>query len=199
MGGRDHSFELNRTVTLAMDVAHVDVTNMGMFLKGAVIADNGGIGIRKTFTVKRGLRYCVGDVKITNLVLQNLEGTVTYQVDLNYDPDLEVGSFLIQENQVNAASTIVDGGKVVAIYDCPGKNIVVPFTKQAEEYALRFEGMNTAEGDLPVILECFRVSQGVVYSLAQISSSAEPVAVTGALLKQEFMPEGEQYFREIMV
>ncbi len=84
--------------------------------------------------------------------LTNVAGTTTYVAGTDYEVvDLAAGMVKI------LAGAITDGLDVRANYAVGASETVAAFGTPNTEYWLRFNGLNSAEDDNPVIIDCFKV------------------------------------------
>lgn len=100
----------------------------------------------------------------TNLILNNINissftgltdegGTVAYVAGTDYEViDLAAGMIRIIEG-----GAITNGSVVEASYSAGTYETVAAFAKPNTEYWLRFNGLNTAEENNPVVIDCFKV------------------------------------------
>jgi hypothetical protein len=68
-------------------------------------------------------------------------------------------------------------------------------TEGFQEYALRFEGLNTAESNEPVLIEVFRISADILKELALISDKVQAFELAGSVLLDNTRPTGSKFFK----
>jgi hypothetical protein len=71
--------------------------------------------------------------------------------------DYEIVDLAAGMIRILPGSTIVEGATVRANYICGASETVAAFGQTNTEYWLRFNGLNSAENDNPVIIDCFKV------------------------------------------
>lgn len=93
-----------------------------------------------------------------------------------------------------------DGVALTADYSYAAQYLVNALTVAAPERYLRFEGLNTADGNNPVVVEVFKFSISPTAELALISG--EEIAsfeLTGNVLADPLQASGSQYFRQTLL
>lgn len=69
------------------------------------------------------------------------------------------------------------------------------FTTGIPELYLRFEGLNTAENNAPVVVEVFKFSTDPTQDFSLISDSLQQFVLSGSILKDSLQPTGSQYYK----
>lgn len=104
---------------------------------------------------------------------------------------------------VTTAKVITATGTPKAVYD--GMAILLDYTYAAQfqidaltqpssELFMRFEGLNTAEGNSPVIVEVFRFLTDPLKELSLISDTVQQFVLEGSVLADVTRPTGSKYF-----
>lgn len=84
-------------------------------------------------------------------------------------------------------------------YTFAGQQIVDALTQASQEHFLRFEGLNTADGNRPVVIEVFRTQFDAVKELDLISDALQNITLEGSMLYDTLQTSGSKFFREIML
>lgn len=85
--------------------------------------------------------------------LTDVGGATTYVDGTDYEViDLAAGMI-----KILSGGAITDGQDVEANYATGDSEVVSAFSQPNKEYWLRFNGLNTAENNNPVIIDCFKV------------------------------------------
>ena len=84
--------------------------------------------------------------------LTDQTATTTYVENTDYTMDLASGFIYFLDT-----ATFTDGDTLIANYEAGASEIVSAFSKPNTEYWLRFNGLNTAENNNPVIIDVFKV------------------------------------------
>lgn len=111
-----------------------------------------------TITAENQIAYLgklliLNNINVTSFTsLTNVAGTTTYVPGTDYEVvDLAAGMIKI------LTGAITDGSDVRANYTVGTSETVAAFGSPNTEYWLRFNGLNSAENNNPVIIDCFKV------------------------------------------
>ncbi len=97
---------------------------------------------------------------------------------------------------ITGGLVIVEGAEVNVAYTREAQEIVEALTEGAKDVFVRFEGLNTADENKPVVIEAFRVSVDPLQELALISDTFQQFEVEGSVLADATRPSGtSQYFK----
>lgn len=89
---------------------------------------------------------------------------------------------------------------VMIVKGASGRQVSVEALTQApQEFFLRFEGLNTASGNDPVIIEVFRFAVDPLKELLMIADDLQQFVLEGSVLADSSRPTGSKYFREKML
>lgn len=93
-----------------------------------------------------------------------------------------------------------DGVALTADYSYAAQFLVNALTTAAPERYLRFEGLNTTDGNNPVVLDVFKFSIDPAAELALITAEgASQFEITGNVLADALVASGSQYFRQTLL
>ncbi|MGH8615856.1 MAG: hypothetical protein ACREYF_28555 [Gammaproteobacteria bacterium] len=93
-----------------------------------------------------------------------------------------------------------DGVALTTDYSYAAQYLVNALTTAAPERYLRFEGLNTTDGNNPVVLEVFKFSIDPAAELALITAEgASQFEITGNVLADALVSSGSQYFRQTLL
>jgi hypothetical protein len=92
--------------------------------------------------------------------------------------------------------TFFDGIALEVDYSYADQNQVEALTKGSQEKFMRFEGLNTADTNQPVIIEVFKFSVDPLKELAMISDTVQQFVLEGNVLADPLRTSGSKYFRE---
>ena len=102
--------------------------------------------------------------------------------------------------------TYTSGGKVIpdgaacdADYDYAAQNRIDALTEAAQERYLRFEGLNTADGFNPVVVEIFKFLVDPLAELALIGDEIGQFEMAGSALADPLQPTGSQFFKATLL
>ena len=95
---------------------------------------------------------------------------------------------------------VFDGDTTIAVdYTSSQQVIVDSLTVAATEKYLRFEGLNTADGNKPVVVEVFRFLTDPLKQLSLISDKVQEYDLEGTVLLDTTQTTGSKYFRQTML
>ena len=97
------------------------------------------------------------------------------------------------------ATVTVEGDEVAAAYDYGAQQQVDALTEGSVERWLRFEGLNTADGNEPVVVELFRFEMDPASERALIQDDFATMTLTGTLLVDSTKTTGSKFFRETLL
>lgn len=84
---------------------------------------------------------------------------------------------------------------VLASYTYASHNKINGLTQSAPELYLRFEGLNTAEGNSPVVIEVFKFAPDPTQNLALIGDTVQQMVIIGSVLRDLKQTSGSQYYK----
>lgn len=131
--------------------------------------------------------WVLKNAKITTLTVKDSAVTpATVALNTNYTVDLETGVI-----------TLVNVGSFTqpfkASYTPTAIDIVAFFSQPVTEVALRFEGVNTADGNKKVIAEFYKVSVDPTAEFPLIHEEAGQTKLSGNLLIDATKPASDQF------
>lgn len=87
-----------------------------------------------------------------------------------------------------------DGMSLTVDYTYADQTQVDALTEGASELYMRFEGLNTADENSPVVVEVFRFLTDPLKELALISDAVQQFVLEGSVLADTTRPSGSKYF-----
>lgn len=149
----DLKIETSKEATINIQLESFDKDNLALALFGTSTLIAGATVSGETLIGYVGKTTPLANINLTTFTsLTNAGGTTTYVLGTDYTVNLATGSISIPRT----GSTITDGSSLRANYVCGNSEKVSAFTKVNKEYWLRFEGLNTAESNNPVVLDMYR-------------------------------------------
>lgn len=128
--------------------------NLSRLTFGRVTQNNTVTVTGETHNVEVGKYLHLNNINVTNFVSLLSSGGATLNVDVDYEV-LDLASGLIRILPTTTA--IADQDIVTANYIAGQSETIAAFGVTNTEYWLRFNGLNSAEYDNPVIIDCFKV------------------------------------------
>lgn len=151
-GLTDLVIETTKEATLMLTLESFDKDNLALALYGTSTAVAGATISSETVLGYVGRHVPLANINLTSFTsLTNAGGGTTYVRDEDYSVDLKSGMLSIPNG-----STIADTSSLRANYVCAAHEKVAAFTRTNKELWLRFDGLNTAEEDAPVVIDIYR-------------------------------------------
>jgi hypothetical protein len=112
-------------------------------------------------------------------------------IDVDYEINLEAGSVKWLTDQ-SANLNIVTSLTYAA------HEVVDPLVNGFTELYMRFEGLNTADSNKPVVVEIFKFSTDPLKELALISDGVQQFVLEGNVLADPLQTSGSKFFKVMM-
>lgn len=163
------SFVTENAITVDMTLHQISPANLARVLYGSVTSTDAGTFTGKSLgaAVVAGDEISLGYLSVSDVVITDSAGTPATLVegtDYTVDPTfgrvtiLDVGSY----TQPFLAAGAFDATQAVGM-----------FTAGQQKYALRYEGVNLAEGNTPVVVDLYKVAPDPLQELALITSGTD--------------------------
>lgn len=181
--------EVNVTLDFTLESFDRENFAIGLYGNSALVA----AGTVTDESVKGYIGYWmpVANIAITNLVLTTADGLTTYVEGTDYSVNEDAGSFRVTEG-----GGIAEGAELLADYDYGEQdNIDALMTSSAPDRYFRFEGLNTAEEDKPVIIDLFKVNTQPLAALALIQDELGAMEINSKVLSDPLRATGSKFFR----
>jgi len=192
--------EVNATVN--MTIESLSQENLALGLYGTTTDVAQGTASEKTFaSVKLGQIYSLDKIKVSTVSAEaNPSGTpTTLTVNENFRVNEDAGSIYFmtaaEQTAAGAAETLTDEDEVKVTFDHAAQKQMDALTTGQPERWLRFEGLNTADGNKPVVIDVFRFAADPLQELAMINEELANIAVEGSALADQKRTTGSKYFR----
>lgn len=92
-----------------------------------------------------------------------------------------------------------EGQALSADYDYADQYLVDAMTEGAQEMYMRFEGLNTADSNNPVVVEVFKFSVDPLKELSLIGDGIGQFTLEGSVLADPLQPTGSQFFKQTLL
>lgn len=193
--------EVKASASMVME--NFNAANMALALRGESTNVAAGAVTDEPGKFAAGMVMPLDRIKVTSLVVkkastvlvQYVAGTGT-AVDgaWDYKANLDAGSIMWAPVPVTAL--LVDGDVITSSYTAAAQKVVDALTKSSSEKFLRFEGLNTADGNDPVVVEAFRFLLDPAKEYNLITDAVQKFTLDGSLLFDADQT-GSNYFRQI--
>ena len=158
-------------------------------LRGETVTIAGGSVTGEAVTVYLGKISSLKNLKVSAVVVKN--GAATLVDGTDYEVNLEAGSLKFAP----AITGLLDGGVVTVDYTFATQVKVDALTAPTSELYMRFEGLNTAEGNVPVVVEVFKFLTDPLKELALISDAIQQFTLEGSVLSDSLRATGSKFFQ----
>ena len=150
----DKVIERGLKVEMTMTMDSMASANLARMVFGTVTTDSAATITAETHKAYIGKYLIVKNINVQTFTsLTDVGGATTYVAGTDYEViDLAAGMILILEG-----GAITDGQELEANYTTGDSEVVSAFSQPNTEYWLRFNGLNTAENNNPVVIDCFKV------------------------------------------
>jgi hypothetical protein len=189
--GIDKEITQEVVVTIAMTMESINDDNLALALYGTNAAVVGASISDELVTAYHDKWVSLAHIKVSAVVVgDDATPTTTYVEGVDYELNAETGSI-----KVLSTGTIVDLAVVFVDYDHAGYDqIEAIISSAAPERWIRFEGLNTADGDNPVVIDIYKASIQPLAELALINEELAEMAVEASALTDSTRAVGSQYF-----
>jgi formyltetrahydrofolate synthetase len=162
--------------------------NLADALRGSSAAVVAGSVTDAPIKARLGKIVALEHVKVSTVAVK--DGATPLVSGTDYTVNEEAGS-------VKFASTITgvtDGDALTVSYSYAAQTKVDALTEGAKELYMRFEGLNTAEGNDPVVVEVFKFLTDPLKELALISDAIQQFTLEGSVLADPTKTTGSKFF-----
>lgn len=180
----NHRLGKKKTATTTIVADEWDMENLALVLYGEIIRETGGTVTAESLpTVEVGLKYLFQHTNVSSVVItDSTPVTAKTLASSQYSVHGPGGSIVVNDKTTGGA--YVEPFKAAYTYGAADK--VGMFTQPVPEVWLRFEGVNTADNNKPVIVDLFKVQLDPTRQLDLITDSYGTFELVGnALLDSE--------------
>lgn len=187
--GMDVSFKLHSTM---------DDDNLAMAMRASYEKKNAGTVTDEAHLAFAGCIVPTRYISITDdntLIVKSGDGLTTYDKGDDYTV-YDHGIEIVEGGAIGTADT----GSGVAIkiaYGYAAQTIFQGLTEAAADYCLRFEGMNTADDNKPVVVEVFKVGTDVLKQFGMIVDKSTPFEISGSAIMDTSRTTGSKFYELI--
>jgi len=200
--GTDLRKEKETKVSIKMTAQNFVRDVLAMFTRGTSTPVDAGEVTAGEVVCMLGKVMPLPHIKVSDVVLKKGEATLTAYVDDDtpYDYQLNADAGSIRFAAVPATSGLKDEDELSIAYDYAAQAQVDSLTTGAVARFLRFEGLNTADSNQPVVVEAFRCQFDPAKVLSLISDeTVQSFELEGSILADLTRATGSKYFRERML
>lgn len=150
----DKVIERGLKVEMSMTIDSSASDNLARMVFGTVTIDAAATITSEAHKAYLGKMLILNNINVQTFTsLTDAGGGTTYVAGTDYEViDLAAGMIKILNG-----GAITEGQDVEANYETGESEVVSAFSQPNTEYWLRFNGLNTAENNNPVVIDCFKV------------------------------------------
>lgn len=150
----DKVIERGLKVEISMTIDSMASENLARMVFGKVTTDAAATVTAETHLAYPGKKVILDNINLTSFdLLTDAGAATTYVAGVDYEIiDLAAGMI-----RILVGGAITEGQEIEANYAHGASETVAAFGQPNIEYWLRFNGLNTAEENNPVIIDCFKV------------------------------------------
>lgn len=183
--------------TLTMTVENFIATNLATALRGTsttIPAETTTPYNFNTGVAVEGAVLALPHVDVNTVVVKDVTDTTTYVLDTDYRLNAAAGSI-----EVIAGAGITTDDVLHISYKYGAQELVDAMDAAATEKYMRFEGLNTADGNNPVVVEVFRFLADPLRELALIGDGIGQFVLEGNILADNNQVSGSKYFKQMLL
>jgi hypothetical protein len=197
--GTDLRKEKETKVSIKMTCQNFVRDVLAMFTRGASTDVSASSVEDAALVCRLGKVVPLNHLKISNVVIEKSAAALVAYVDdetpYDYKVNTEAGS--VQFAATPATSGLTDGDDLTISYDYEAQALVNSLTTGAVARFLRFEGLNTADSNKPVVVEVFKAQFDPAKVLSLISDeTVQSFELEGSVLADLTRSSGSKYFRQ---
>lgn len=189
--GIDKEIVQEVNVTIAMTMENLNKENLALTLYGTEASVVGASPTDELVELFHDKWQRLENIKVSAVVVgDDAVPTVTYIEGTDYELNTETGSLLAL-----STGAITDGQVVFVDYTHAGYDQIEGITSSlAPERWIRFEGLNTADLDNPVVIDVYKGSIQPLAELALINEELSEMAIEITALSDPTRSSGSAYF-----
>lgn len=193
----DAVLQTKTTVGVSMTIDNLSKENLALMSQGSSATVAAGSVTNEAVTAYLAKTVALAHPNVSTVVVTNVAGTTTYVAGANYTVNAEAGSINILNAaaQAAAANPITDLQVLHIDYSYTAYDTVDAFTSAAPERWIRFEGLNTADSNKPVIVDIFKFQFAPFAELLLINDTFAEFVVEGEALSDSTKTTGSKHYR----
>jgi len=179
------------SVSMSMTMESLSKENLALALYGTESLVSAGTVTDEAITAVVDKWVGLNYINISSVVVTDSTGTTTYTEGTDYEVNAAAGSI-----KVLSAGSIADGDSLLVDYSYTDQDAIEAVTSGTPPIKwVRFEGLNTADTDKPVVIDLYKVSVQPLAELALIGDEITQMAVEAKVLSDSTKTTGSKYFK----
>lgn len=197
----DLTLSTETNVTFSASLESMSSDNLAYALRGtkAAVAAGSVVAGPGAGTAKLGKIGPTGHIQITSLLITNVAAVLTYVLGDNYTVDEASGSYYLmttaEQTAASAANLIAEDEVLEVGYSFADQVTTDALTGASEVRWIRFEGLNTAKDNEPVVVDIFKMEADLLSELSLISDEVNSFDLTGTVLSDATRVSGSKHFK----
>lgn len=176
LGGGTHA-EMRRVtgVKFKAKLADLNIVNMARAVLGTISPQDAGTVVDAAHTVKLGGLIPLLHINVTSLVIK--KGATAVASSGNFD--LYPEGIWVRPDAVG----LTEDDAITVSYSYADQVVIEALTAKVAELTLRFGGLNEADSGRPVVMDLWRVSQGITKQLTLVKKGFGALDIEGEVLQ----------------
>lgn len=197
--------------TFTMTLEDMDIKNLALAFWGQSAVVAAGTGVTTEITAYLEKRSAFPYPNVSNAVIQDDAEIITYEFGPSVDDAASKNGWIDEVNGAiyvfsdaeqttrTAAANIADADILhVTSYDHGAAEQMDAFTETSQERWLRFEGLNTVDGNA-VVVNIFKANLDPLSGYALINEELSSFEITGSVLFDDLQPGDSKFFQQTNV
>lgn len=186
--GTDLRLTTETKCSLSMTMENFIAENLARVSRGETTKVATGSVTAEPIKLYLGKVVALAHIKVSAVVVNN--GVTPLVAGTDYEVNEAAGSIKFAAT----IASLADGADLTVAYTYADQYKVDALTQGAKELYMRFEGLNTAEENAPVVVEVFKFSTDPFQELALIADAVQSFVLEGSVLADGFRTTGSKYF-----
>jgi hypothetical protein len=186
--GTDLRLTTETKCALSMTMENFVAENLARVTRGETTKVSAGAVTAEAIKFYPGMVVALASIKISAVVVNNAGTPLVAGTD--YTVNEEAGSLKFAAT----VTGLVEGAALTVNYTFAEQFLVDALTAGTKELFMRFEGLNTAEENSPVVVNVFKFSTDPFKELALIGDGVQSFVLEGSVLADTYRSSGSRYF-----
>ncbi len=184
----DHRLSTDKTCNASITLDGFDTETLKTVMYATVTTSAAGSELAESVTARLGKVMPLSKINVSTVVVKGTgaKSTETYVVNKNYTVDAGSGSIYImtaaEQTAASATDDIADADVLTVAYAYAAQTKTNAFKDSQKTYSLRFEGLNTADNNAPVVVTIPNFRPDPLKDLSLISNEYQTFQMEGAAL-----------------
>jgi len=189
-------------VNFSATLESLHTANLALAQRASVTPVVAGSAVDEQVIAYLGKTVALAHLKVSTVVVKSDDAVpVTYEVDKNYTLNAEVGSINIltdvEQTARGAVANIAENDVLEISYSYAAQTKISAMTEASKSYWMRFEGLNTEDGNKAVVVNVFQVSPSLLKELSLINENQANLPLEGTAELDITRTSGSKFYEEI--